>query len=419
MTETASPTSPRLRLRVKNFLCLKDIDCEFRGVNILIGPQAEGKSLVAKLVYFFFNHCLDLTLTTFGGKNKDDAEQASINFFSQLFYEQTWQNEKFKITFECSGYELAITNESGLKFFYNDAFEQVIHTLFALQRAHKVFKFETSDAAFLHYQEMLHFPFHLSLIAISDARIVVSALLAKNIFALLKNSSESLTIDRFLREYMAHFEFARNSFVRSPNGDNMDIARGVHVEDLIHKQIIKGVFRANNQGEYIFHENHIPLPLHKSSAGQQEALPVLLGLYRLKQETKKTVYVGIEEPEAHLFPTAQKAVMEEIVAAWNHREHKDIICCTTHSPYLLSTLNNCITAHEVLATKDAEKIARLEHILPREKWISFDDVRCYYLEGGKAENLMDEEYRVIDAAKIDTASEKLAADLAEMLDILE
>jgi predicted ATPase len=41
------------RLIVKNFLCLKDIDMEVKDFLILIGPQAAGKSLCAKLLYFF------------------------------------------------------------------------------------------------------------------------------------------------------------------------------------------------------------------------------------------------------------------------------------------------------------------------------------------------------------------------------
>ncbi|MDR2499832.1 MAG: AAA family ATPase, partial [Treponema sp.] len=41
------------RLIVKNFLCLKDIDIEVKDFLILIGPQAAGKSLCAKLLYFF------------------------------------------------------------------------------------------------------------------------------------------------------------------------------------------------------------------------------------------------------------------------------------------------------------------------------------------------------------------------------
>jgi predicted ATPase len=41
------------RLIVKNFLCLEDIDIEVKDFLILIGPQAAGERLCAKLLYFF------------------------------------------------------------------------------------------------------------------------------------------------------------------------------------------------------------------------------------------------------------------------------------------------------------------------------------------------------------------------------
>jgi SpoVK/Ycf46/Vps4 family AAA+-type ATPase len=41
------------KLTVKNFLTLKDIQIDIPKINIIVGPQAEGKSLIAKLIYFF------------------------------------------------------------------------------------------------------------------------------------------------------------------------------------------------------------------------------------------------------------------------------------------------------------------------------------------------------------------------------
>jgi predicted ATP-dependent endonuclease of OLD family len=37
------------KLTVKNFSVIKDAELEFRRITVLIGPQAEGKSLLCKL----------------------------------------------------------------------------------------------------------------------------------------------------------------------------------------------------------------------------------------------------------------------------------------------------------------------------------------------------------------------------------
>ena len=41
------------KLTVKNFLTLHDIMLDVNHINLIIGPQAQGKSLLAKLVYYF------------------------------------------------------------------------------------------------------------------------------------------------------------------------------------------------------------------------------------------------------------------------------------------------------------------------------------------------------------------------------
>jgi predicted ATPase len=41
------------KLIVKNFLTVQDIELDIKKINVIIGRQAEGKSILAKLVYFF------------------------------------------------------------------------------------------------------------------------------------------------------------------------------------------------------------------------------------------------------------------------------------------------------------------------------------------------------------------------------
>mgnify|MGYP006206212493 CR=1 FL=1 len=47
----------------------------------------------------------------------------------------------------------------------------------------------------------------------------------------------------------------------------------------------------------------------------------------------------IEEPEAHLFPVAQKHLIELLAIMVNRNEDNQLII-TTHSPYILSSFNN-------------------------------------------------------------------------------
>ncbi len=50
--------------------------------------------------------------------------------------------------------------------------------------------------------------------------------------------------------------------------------------------------------------------------------------------------------------------------------------------------------------------------------INFDDVRAYFIGNGTATSLMDQEYRIIDAEKLDEVSNTINAQYSEMVDLL-
>jgi predicted ATPase len=41
------------RIKIQNFGPLKNVDLEIKDLLLFIGPQASGKSTIAKLIYFF------------------------------------------------------------------------------------------------------------------------------------------------------------------------------------------------------------------------------------------------------------------------------------------------------------------------------------------------------------------------------
>jgi AAA15 family ATPase/GTPase len=62
------------KLIVSNFLNLKDIELDLNKFNIIIGPQAQGKSVLAKLVFFFKDFWQDYRSSILEQKNKTDFD---------------------------------------------------------------------------------------------------------------------------------------------------------------------------------------------------------------------------------------------------------------------------------------------------------------------------------------------------------
>ena len=73
---------------------------------------------------------------------------------------------------------------------------------------------------------------------------------------------------------------------------------------------------------------------------------------------------------------------------------------TTHSPYILTALNNYIYAYQV-GQKNPTEVSAL---IPKHLWIDPKRVSAYFVENGTARSIMDEELQHICAEEIDQAS---------------
>ena len=77
----------------------------------------------------------------------------------------------------------------------------------------------------------------------------------------------------------------------------------------------------------------------------------------------------IEEPEQNLFPEAQRDLVYYMIQMLNESERKHDLILTTHSPYILYALNNCMMAglvYEKMSEKSKQKLkCKLSRIDPK------------------------------------------------------
>jgi len=113
--------------------------------------------------------------------------------------------------------------------------------------------------------------------------------------------------------------------------------------------------------------------LYYASSGIRESITVAISL-----ATKMYPFTIVEEPEAHLHPSAQVTLAKTIAKAVN-RFGKTVVI-TTHSPYMLYALNNLI-----IASKNPSKARRLG--IEEEEMLKPEHVAAYLIEpsDGKAE----------------------------------
>lgn len=179
------------------------------------------------------------------------------------------------------------------------------------------------------------------------------------------------------------------------------------------KQILKGEYRYVDGEERLQVSSERYVKINFSSSGQQESIWILNVLfYHLL--THKKAYFIIEEPEAHLFPNTQK-LMTEFVAMAQHGKQNQVFI-TTHSPYILGTINNLLYAGRIAKIVDD---SRLNEIIDRKKWIRFQDMSAYFIQNGEVQDCSDHEFEAIENEIIDGASEDINAEYDRMVDLKE
>ena len=123
----------------------------------------------------------------------------------------------------------------------------------------------------------------------------------------------------------------------------------------------------------------------------------------------------IEEPEAHIYPSTQKDFVYSLVNLLNGRR-KHFCFIATHSPYILTALNNLIQAGETMAESD-EKAEKVKERFTKRQTMSYDDVAAFAMNDGCIESIIDEELRLISAEALDSASQEIAEDFNFLLSV--
>ena len=416
------------KLIIHNFLTIRSAEIEVRRFNLFIGPQASGKSIIVKLLYFFkaeFGNAFKETIRKMQGRDK--LEDALKEKFETIFPRRYWNTQEFSIEYRCGELTLSVKTEKGSSGEYNWSItcsEGAYELQSTLKEKYKAsLEPNTQQYGNLSFLYIDFFGFTYSLIIAQsiysqnfEDQIFIPAnrtfftSLQKNIFSIL---SGKIDIDYFLKVFGSTYEQTKRflEFIAEENSlweyeDTLEIMA----------EIIRGRY-VDEEGEDWIVNNNGKINLAHASSGQQESLPMLLVLSVLPL-ADKGIRSGffIEEPEAHLFPVSQKAVISLLALITNKTQHQFFI--TTHSPYLLTALNNCIIAHETYAAADEAGKQKVLEIMPQHQHIDFADVAAWTVtEKGTIESILDQEGQFIGASILDGVSQHFETVTNELLDI--
>lgn len=412
------------RLKIHKFGPIQDCELELTPFMILTGAQATGKSTIAKVSYFCFSlkDVLNEQLRKhyFNGILNEDVHEVEegnwlmrntikrmrLNFM-QIFGSTWGMDSDMSLEFEyADGYTMIVKlkkdpyNPNYLWFEFSDKLKNkfyewngTVHKSTVNYEQIRLFKadiLKTLDLA----EEIVYIPAGRSMMTLLSGQI--------NYMYLTMDDNQKRAIDYCTQNYLERIMGIKQRFSEgtekmvadhmATTDEKIDLNVIRKYEELSDK-ILKGQYRFVGNEERLQLSDGRYVKINYASSGQQEAVWIIniLFYYLLYSHN---VYFIIEEPESNLYPEAQM-YMTELITLVKNSGHKMLV--TTHSPYVLGSLNNLLFADKI----DVKKIKEVNKVLNSVKVIKNEDLSAYYLKNGSIRNIKDDgliENEVIDGA---------------------
>jgi ABC-type cobalamin/Fe3+-siderophores transport system ATPase subunit len=414
------------RIIIHQFGPIRNVELEINNLMVFIGPQASGKSTISKSIYFFKSLRDDLIKYFFeciekNSFNKHMGNYARIirNKFLQ-FWGPTYHQSDIHIQYYFSQ-EKYITLKMKGKYIDPVFSADFQKNILLLAKEIQLF----SERLTIRNPSILSSGDYIVLESEKQSFLRKIELEISNLFdddrallfipagrSLLSTISDQLQtihphkLDFLMRAFIDRINYSKPLFGKSlqeivqdrkmltyniVDNETVDLAI-----DFIEK-ILKGTYKFDGEGEKIFYEKSKYVKINFASSGQQESIWILLLIF-LQILDKTNSFVVFEEPEAHLYPEAQKQIIDLIALLLNSGNNQIVI--TTHSPYILSSLNNLFFA-QVTGLKSKNKVSQL---VPEKTWLNSKDAQAYFIENGSLESIIDQETGLLQTEAIDKAS---------------
>lgn len=391
------------RLIVKNFGPIRDVDLDLRKTTIFIGEQASGKSTLAKLIGMFrFPYIFD----------KKQTNEQLLKTFKRICRDYGMSNFLRKTTlikYKSKETEIDII-DLNINIIENDFNEKGINSIDKLINSNDLLKKRienvNSPEEFLsvltkyvanknngNILEELANSESRDRIYIPAERILIP-IISNSLFKFMKtNTSLPVLLTNFGSLYEGSRNYLKKYYIKFLNVSfSFDGTRDIITQD------------------------KISFELKNSSTGLQAIVPMMLVLeFYQNYESDKintSYHYIIEEPELNLYPTTQHDLMKFIVSKCT-KENQNLTI-TTHSPYILSTLNVLLMAYQA-GQEHEEEVSK---IIPKESWLNPDEFNIYFVEkAGIVRNIFDRDIGLIDENGLDDVSLDIGDEFDQLMNI--
>lgn len=415
------------KIKIVNFGPVKHVEMNVNDFMIFIGPQASGKSTISKSIYFFKSLKDDLLRYVIESIDNKFFDNPILSFSKRIrakfldFWGPTLHLSKLSLEYLYKeNIRLVIKlNRGYVDPIFSKLFVELFNNIISEAKAYND-KIYNRNLQFMSSSDFLaaesekrmflnRIENHISEL-FGDNKELVFIPAGRSLLATVSEQIQSIhphKLDYLMRSFADRIINAKHFFSKSLyelvtdkkkfTEEKIEFSNVYFAQKLI-ENILKGEYRSDSEGEKLYFEPQKYVKINYASSGQQEVIWILLLIFLLILESKQ-VFIVFEEPEAHLYPEAQKQVVD-LISLLSSVENNQIII-TTHSPYILSSLNNLLYAYSIGQKKPKET----KNILDKRLWLNPDKLIAFFVSEGCVNNIIDDEFRLIKSEAIDSASD--------------
>jgi hypothetical protein len=388
---------------VENFLAVRSGRMDIDNITAIIGPQASGKSIFAKLVYFGRTYLEYYFHSVFqAGFEIRQFKVERVNAFLELFGGLDGFDHDFSVTYTYGFFEVCISRAlegHKPKVSQNKELEKCG---VALKREYARYSNRQNEEVkrrvrpasaygFMNEDEGVKnfFASIPSVLFVPASRSFYSTI-SEELFTFLASDER---VDPLTAQFGSFYEFAKRKVGGDWYGSSLSASARSELNAKL-RPVIDGDFVRIKSKDYI-KTDWGRVPLRSSSSGQQESLPLLFSLLEYPGSASGPHLIIVEEPEAHLFPTAQKYVLDLMVN--RVLETNCDILFTTHSPYVLACLN-------IHVARFKGKKVRLGRDITLGAWLA---------QSGTLQSIVEQDSGLVDTNFLDEVSGEIVNEFLE------
>ncbi len=408
------------RIEIKNIGPIKDVDIELNKINVLMGPQSSGKSTIAKIISFCQwaekRYLLD-------GEFNYDVREQLLDFHrlsDNYFYENssfTYETDFILISYKGKNLKKNIRKKSTSKIYKKSKniyipsernFVSVIPNLSKYKETNDnimsfVYDWFSAKRIFNNKNQLPVLNLGIKFYNKSENDNDV-LLLNNNREILLREGSsglQSIIPLIVIIEHLMDYIYTNN------------ISNSVEEKDSLKNFLMKNINEILDLSKFKDVED---VKSYKFDEKDMKKLILSYQQARFLQSYNSTNLI-IEEPEQNLFPTTQRDLINYLFDKMND-ERKHTLILTTHSPYILYSINNCLMGYNVKDKIDTDTDTETD-IINKKSWINPDLVSIWQVQNGQVVSVKDKTTKTVTKHYFNEITKEIMDEYFEMLSYYE